>query len=494
MTSPSQPTPTSTSTPPRTSREVRLVSVPDTLPRPENLAVVETPVPEPAAGEVLLRNRFFHVFPALRSVMGDGVQDAPLPPLRPGDTLFGAAIGEVVSAPAGSTLRPGDLVSHWHGWREYAVVPASECVPLGDGLPDPAAHLSQGSTAYDALTDGADVRPGDTVFVSGAAGSLGSMAGQLARLLGAGRVVGSTSTRAKADRLVAELGYDAVLLRGRDDDPIADQLAKAAPDGIDVFFDNVGGEQLRAAVAAARPGARFVLVGALSGQLSPVRPSPHAPVEIDSFAVILKRLRIRGFSGAGLRAVGTGGMDRTVRRVAAGRGHHLPPRSDPGHRKRSAGVVRRGSRQAPGHCDRGVVGAADAQDLDGGAMRIGDAAAAAGTTARALRFYEQRGLLPAPTRTMAGYREYTSRDVSRVRLVRELLALGLTVEDVRGCADWLDECAADGLPKRCAATAATSERAGIAERRLAALDAEIARLTETRDRLAARMNTSAPVG
>lgn len=127
-------------------------------------------------------------------------------------------------------------------------------------------------------------------------------------------------------------------------------------------------------------------------------------------------------------------------------------------------------------------------------MRIGDAAAAAGTTARALRFYEQRGLLPAPSRTLSGHREYTGRDVARVRLVRELLALGLTVEDVRGCADWLDECATDGLPKRCAATAATSDRAGIAERRLAALNAEIARLTETRDRLAARLRTSAPVG
>ncbi|MFD2082443.1 hypothetical protein/2-alkenal reductase [Actinopolymorpha cephalotaxi] len=284
-------------TPPRTSREVRLVSVPDTLPRPENLSVVETATPVPGAGEVLLRNRFFHVFPALRTVMGDGVPDAPLTPLRPGDTLFGGAIGEVVSAPAGSTLRPGDLVSHAQGWREYAVVAASECAPLDDVLPDPIAHLSQGSTAYGALTDAAGVRPGDTVFVSGAAGSLGSMAGQLARLLGAGRVVGSTSTRAKADRLVADLGYDAVLLRGPEQDPIADQLAKAAPDGIDVFFDNVGGEQLRAAVAAARPGARLVLVGALSSQLSPDRPSPHAPVEIDSFAVILRRLRIQGFSG-----------------------------------------------------------------------------------------------------------------------------------------------------------------------------------------------------
>ncbi len=273
------------------------MSVPDGVTRPDDLAVVETPTPVPGSGEVLVRNRFFHVFPALRTVMGEGVQDTPLPPLRPGDTLFGAAIGEVVSAPTGAPVRAGDLVSHLQGWREYAVVPASEAVPLGDVLPDPAAHLSQGLTAYDALTNGADIGPGDTVFVSGAAGSLGSIAGQLARLLGAGRVIGSTSTQEKADRLVAELGYDAALSRGRGNDSIAGSLATAAPDGIDVFFDNVGGEQLAAAVAAARPGARFVLLGALSAQLSPVRPSPSAPVELDSFALILKRLRIRGFSG-----------------------------------------------------------------------------------------------------------------------------------------------------------------------------------------------------
>ncbi len=95
--------------------------------------------------------------------------------------------------------------------------------------------------------------------------------------------------------MVSELGYDAVVVRGAE--PIADQLAKAAPDGIDVLVDNVGGEQLQAAVAAASPGARFALVGALSGQLSPDGNGTTAPVEIDSFQLILKRIAIRGFSG-----------------------------------------------------------------------------------------------------------------------------------------------------------------------------------------------------
>ncbi|MGC0416219.1 MDR family NADP-dependent oxidoreductase [Embleya sp. AB8] len=279
---------------PATVREVRLVDYPTGLPTPEHLAVVEVPMPVPGPGEVLVRNRWFRVFASMRMVIGGAVEGTPYPVLRPGDALAGAAIGEVVRAPADSALRPGDLVEHWLGWREYAVLSATECVPLGDVLPDPIAHLSQGWTAYAALTRGLRIRPGDTVFVAGAAGAIGSMAGQLARLLGAGRVIGSTGSRAKADRLVAELGYDAAVVRGAG--PIADQLAEAAPEGIDVLFDNVGGEQLRAAVTAARPAARFVLIGALSGQLAEHGAGTSAMVELDSFQLVLKRLELRGFS------------------------------------------------------------------------------------------------------------------------------------------------------------------------------------------------------
>ena len=281
----------------RTSREVRLAAVPSGLPKPEDLAVVETPVPVPGPGEALVRNRFFHVFTALRTLIGGSVEGAPMPGLGPGDTLVGPAVGEVVTAPAGSGLRPGDLVSHWLGWREYAVPDAAQCVPLNDVLPDPVAHLAQGRTAYGALTRGAGLSPGDVVFVSGGAGSVGSLAGQVARLLGAGRVIGSTGSPEKAEWMVAELGYDAVVVRGAG--PVAEQLAKAAPEGIDVLFDNVGGEELQAAVAAARQGARFVLVGALSGQLSERGPGTTAVVGLDSFQLILKQITMVGYSAQG---------------------------------------------------------------------------------------------------------------------------------------------------------------------------------------------------
>ncbi|MFE6036579.1 MerR family transcriptional regulator [Streptomyces sp. NPDC056452] len=126
-------------------------------------------------------------------------------------------------------------------------------------------------------------------------------------------------------------------------------------------------------------------------------------------------------------------------------------------------------------------------------MRIGDAAAAAGTTRRALRFYEERGLLPPPPRSTTGQREYGTRDVARVRVIRELLSLGLTVEDVRHCSDRLD-LLVDGPPRPCVGFVEGGvESEGVAARRLAVLDAEIARLSRLREQLAARVAGRATV-
>ena len=278
------------------SREVRVAAVSTGLPEPGQLRVTEVPVPVPGPDEVLVRNRFFTVFAALRTLLS-GVEGAPLPGLRTGDTLFGPAVGTVVAAPGDDGPRPGDLVRHMFGWREFAVVPAADCHAVGDALPDPIAHLAQGPTVYGALTRAAQVRPGDTVFVSGGAGAVGSMAGQIARLVGAGRVVGSTGSSWKAERMTAELGYDAVVVRGAG--PVAEQLAVAAPDGIDVLFDNVGGEDLRAAIAVANRSARFALVGALSGQLALHGSGTTAPVQIDSYQLILKQITMTGYSSYG---------------------------------------------------------------------------------------------------------------------------------------------------------------------------------------------------
>jgi NADPH-dependent curcumin reductase CurA len=280
---------------PGTTREVHLVATPDTLPRPEHFAVVETALPERAPDQVLVRNTHFLVFPALLTLIGSDADDLPFPPLGRGDALFGPAVGQVLAAPEGGGVRPGDTVAHMSGWREHSLLPATMCTPVSPELPDPVAHLSQGSVAYGALTRLAAVREGDTVFVTGAAGAIGSMAGQIARLLGAGRVIGSTGSPRKAERLTAELGYDAVVLRGADR-PLAAQLAQAAPDGVDVLLDTVGGDHLAAAVGAARQGARFALVGSLAGQLSEQRGG--AVVSVDPFHLIIKGVSLRGYSGA----------------------------------------------------------------------------------------------------------------------------------------------------------------------------------------------------
>ncbi|MFH8798241.1 MDR family NADP-dependent oxidoreductase [Streptomyces sp. NPDC017936] len=283
--------------PPSTTREIRLVTAPEGLPAPEHFAAVAQPLPAPGPGRVLVRNRYFLVFPGLRTLIAGAPEGVPLPSIHAGDVLFGPAVGEVVAAGPGSPLRPGDGVTHLLGWREHALVAAADCVPVGDVLPDPVAHLSSGAAAYGALTRLAGVRPGDTVFVTGAAGAVGTLAGPVARLLGAGRVVGSTRSPAKAERLRTELGYDAVVVPGDRSPSLTRQLRAAAPEGIDVLLDTVGGEQLTAALTAARRGARFALVGALSGQLSPHGDGGSAPVEIDAFRVVTQGITLSGYSG-----------------------------------------------------------------------------------------------------------------------------------------------------------------------------------------------------
>jgi NADPH-dependent curcumin reductase CurA len=234
-----------TAEPPHVTRQIRLVTTPEQLPGPEHLAVVETALPAPGPGQVVVHNRYFLVFPGLRTLIGGGADGVPLPPVHVGEALFGPAVGEVVAVGPGSGLRPGDKVSHLLGWREHALLAEADCAPLSDALPDPVAHLSSGAAAYAGLTRLAALRPGDTVLVTGAAGAVGTLAGQVARLLGAGRVVGSTRSPHKAERLQAELGYDAVVVAGAA--PFAEQLTAAAPDGIDVLLDTVGGEQLNVA-------------------------------------------------------------------------------------------------------------------------------------------------------------------------------------------------------------------------------------------------------
>ncbi|MFJ9855362.1 zinc-binding dehydrogenase [Streptomyces sp. NPDC101150] len=271
-----------------TCREVRLARRPQGPVTDDLFEIVEVPVPEPGSGQVLVRNTHMGVAAVMRTLM-DETSAVPMPSYEIGAPLHGAAVGEVVAAP-GTDLNPGDLVEHRLGWREYSLLDAGGAQRLDpDLMPDPAAYLSQGPTALMGVVRGAEVRPGDTVFVTGAAGGVGSLAGQIARQYGAARVIGSTGSREKADRLLKELGYDAVVIRGAG--PIEEQLRKAAPEGIDALFDNVGGEQLQAALALANRGARLAIVGALASQLSG---EGAAPTPVDTLSLLSRSITMRG--------------------------------------------------------------------------------------------------------------------------------------------------------------------------------------------------------
>ncbi|MFJ2202256.1 MDR family NADP-dependent oxidoreductase [Streptomyces violaceusniger] len=281
-----------------THREVRLVARPEGPVKDDLFEIAEVPVPEPGPGQVLVRNTHMGVAAVMRTLMDENT-DVPMPSFEIGAPLNGPAVGEVVAAP-GTDLTPGDLVEHRLGWREYALLDADQAHRLEPGLmPDPAAYLSQGPTALMGIERGAAVRSGDTVFVTGAAGGVGSLAGQIARQFGAARVIGSTGSRQKADRLIGELGYDAVVIRGAG--PIEDQLREAAPDGVDAVFDNVGGEQLTAAIAVANRGARIAIVGALASQLATEATnassaSSASKTEIDTLSLLSRSITLRGIA------------------------------------------------------------------------------------------------------------------------------------------------------------------------------------------------------
>jgi NADPH-dependent curcumin reductase CurA len=272
-----------------TGREIHLASRPEGWPTPDNFALVEVPVPTPGPGQVLVRNLMMSVDPYMRGRMND--VKSYVPPFAVGAALEGGAIGEVVASEA-ADRKPGDVVLHGQGWREYAVLDAASARVVDAELAPVSAYLgalgTNGLTAYAGLLDVAAMRPGETVFVSAAAGSVGSLVGQIARLKGAGRVVGSAGSAAKVERLLA-LGFDAAF--DYHDGSIRGSLRAAAPDGIDVYFDNVGGDHLEAAIAAFRLHGRAAICGAIA-QYNATEP-PAAPRNLAS--LIAKRLTLRGF-------------------------------------------------------------------------------------------------------------------------------------------------------------------------------------------------------
>jgi NADPH-dependent curcumin reductase CurA len=266
-----------------TGAEVRLRARPAGTPDLSAFQLARVAVPDPAPGQVLVRNLYLSLDPGmvLRMAPPPGLS---IPGYQVGAAMRGEAIGEVIAS-ADPSVAVGAVVAHPFGWREYAVCSAAVVRRVDpDAYPTLSTHLGFGLVAYAGLFDVGAFRPGDTVFVSSAAGATGSLAGQFARLKGAGRVVGSAGSAEKVRRLTGHLGFDAAF--DYHDGPVVERLRAAAPDGIDVYFDNVGGEQLRAAVELMRPNGRIVLCGALAGD----------PLDLDLARLRAGRLTLRGFN------------------------------------------------------------------------------------------------------------------------------------------------------------------------------------------------------
>jgi len=280
-----------------TSREWHLTRRPHGVPVDEEFALVDVELDDPGDGEILVRNSFLSVDPYMRGRMNDA--KSYVPAFRLDQPMDGEAVGvvEQVGEAAvdsnGSAVEVGDMVIHRFGWRTTSLVPARSARTLDTSLAPAQAYLGvlgmPGLTAYVGLLRIGQFVEGERLFVSSAAGAVGSMVGQLARLKGASLVVGSAGGPEKTAWLLDEAGFDAAI--DYKATPIRKGLAEAAPEGIDVYFDNVGGDHLEAAISALRPGGR----AAICGMISVYNATEATPGPRNLPMIIGKRLTLRGF-------------------------------------------------------------------------------------------------------------------------------------------------------------------------------------------------------
>ncbi len=288
-----------------TSHEVRLKQRPEGVPLDEDFEHAAVELGEPGPGEVLVRNSWMSVDPYMRGRMSD--RKSYVPPFELGKAMEGGAVGEVVAS-NDPKFAPGDLVLSMLGWREGFVAPgaALQKLPRIAGVPD-QAYLGvlgmPGMTAYGGFLELGQPKEGDTVFVSGAAGAVGSAVCQIAKLKGC-RVVGSAGSGDKAAWLTS-LGVDHVV-NYRTAPSLLAAVAEGAPRGIDIYFDNVGGEHLEVAIELSRPNARLVECGMIAAY----NDTQPAPGPRNMMQIVGKSLTIRGFIVTNLMAQHPGLRER----------------------------------------------------------------------------------------------------------------------------------------------------------------------------------------
>jgi len=273
----------------RTNRQFHLVRLPDGPLTGDCFRLAEAAIPEPKDGEVLLKARLMSVDAANRAWMqGATYRDA----LGAGTVMSARGVGEVVAS-RHPDFAAGDLAFGDLGWQEYAAVPGKSLTKQPQVTP--LSHLLSvygisGLTAFFGLREVAQVKPGDTVVISAAAGAVGTFAGQIARITGC-RTVGIAGGDEKCRWLTDELGYDAAV--NYKAGPISESLRAACPDGIDAYFDNVGGETLEAALSQMKMNGRVACCGVVSTYDTASQPA-HGPRGVP-FLFVVKRLTMRGF-------------------------------------------------------------------------------------------------------------------------------------------------------------------------------------------------------
>lgn len=274
------------------NRQIVLASRPKGKPTHENFKLLETPVPEPKESQVLLETLYLSLDPYMRGRMSDAPSYAP--PVNLGEVMVGGTVSRVVSS-RHPKFKQGDLVVSFSGWQDYALSDGRDLMLLGD-MPRPSLALGvlgmPGFTAYMGLMDIGQPKAGETLVVAAASGAVGSVVGQLGKIMGC-RVIGIAGSAEKCRFVKEELGFDDCL--SHHDERLAEILGEACPQGIDIYFENVGGKVLDAVLPLLNTKARIPVCGLIADYNSTSLPKGPDRLGLLMGTILRKRLRVQGF-------------------------------------------------------------------------------------------------------------------------------------------------------------------------------------------------------
>jgi NADPH-dependent curcumin reductase CurA len=275
------------------NRQLVLAQRPKGEPTKDTLKLVEAAIPSAGADQMLLQTEFLSLDPYMRGRMSDAPSYAA--PVEIGDVMVGGTVAQVVTSKV-EGFAPGDWVLSFNGWQDYALSDGSGVTNLGKSPAHPSWALGimgmPGFTAWAGLTRIGAPKPGETIAVAAATGPVGATVGQIGKLLGC-RVVGIAGGAEKCAYAVNELGFDACIDHKADD--FAEQLAKASPDGIDVYFENVGGKVLDAVIPLLNPNARMPVCGLVSQYNATKLPDGPDRMNWLMGQILRKKIKVQGF-------------------------------------------------------------------------------------------------------------------------------------------------------------------------------------------------------